>query len=81
MEVKNRFEALYDLEEKHTVNDLYTTMIEAQMDAAEKCIPKKGRKTCFVTSMMKKCHVLFEITFYAFFSLSHSFSSLFRITG
>ena len=43
VEVKNRFEALYELEEKHTVNDLYTTMIEAQMDAAEKCIPKKKR--------------------------------------
>ena len=43
MEVKNRFEALYQLEEKHTVNDLYTTMIKAQMDAAEKCIPKKKR--------------------------------------
>ena len=80
VEVKNRFEALYEIEEKHTVNDLYTTMIEAQMDAAEKCIPKKGRKTCFVTSMMKKCHLLFEIWFYAFFSLSHSCSSLFRIT-
>ena len=80
VEVKNRFEALYELEEKHTVNDLYTTMIEAQMDAAEKCIPKKERKTCFVTSVMKKCHVSFEIRFYAFFSLSHSCSSLFRIT-
>ena len=34
MEVKNRFEALYELEEKHTVNDLYTKMIKAQMDAA-----------------------------------------------
>ena len=43
MEVKNRFEALYQLEEKHTVNDLYTTMIEAQMNAAEKCISKKKR--------------------------------------
>ena len=28
VEVKNRFEALYELEEKHTVNDLYTTMIK-----------------------------------------------------
>ena len=43
VEVKNRFEALYQLEEKHTVNDLYTAMIKAQMDAAEKCIPKKKR--------------------------------------
>ena len=43
VEVKNRFEALYQLEEKHTVNDLYTTMIKAQMNAAEKCIPKKKR--------------------------------------
>ena len=43
VEVKNRFEALYELEKKHTVNDLYTTMIKAQMDAAEKCIPKKKR--------------------------------------
>ena len=43
VEVENRFEALYELEEKHTVNDLYTTMIKAQMDAAEKCIPKKKR--------------------------------------
>ena len=43
VEVKNRFEALYQLEEKHNVNDLYTTMIKAQMDAAEKCIPKKKR--------------------------------------
>ena len=43
VEVKNRFEALYQLEEKHTVNDLYTTMIKAQMDAVEKCIPKKKR--------------------------------------
>ena len=40
MEVKNRFEALYEFEEKYTVNDLYTTTIKAQMDAAEKCIPK-----------------------------------------
>ena len=43
VEVKNRFEALYQLEEKHTVNDLYTTMIKAQMDEAEKCISKKKR--------------------------------------
>ena len=43
VKVKNRFEALYQLEEKHSVNDLYTTMIKAQMDAAEKCIPKKKR--------------------------------------
>ena len=43
VEVKNRFEALYQLEEKHSVNDLYTTMIKAQMYAAEKCIPKKKR--------------------------------------
>ena len=34
VEVKNRFEALYEIKEKHTVNDLYTTMIKAQMDAA-----------------------------------------------
>ena len=38
------------------------------------------RKTCFVTSLMKQCHVLFEITFSAFFSLSHICSLLFRIT-
>ena len=34
VEVKNRFEALYEIKEKHTVNDLYTTMIKAQMDTA-----------------------------------------------
>ena len=52
---KNRFEALYELEKKHTVNDLYTTMINAHVDAAEKCIPKRkgvkktsalGERTC-----------------------------------
>ena len=32
--------ALYELEEKQTVNDLYTTMIKALMDEAEKCIPE-----------------------------------------
>ena len=43
MEGNNRFEALYELEEKHTVNDLYTTKINAPMDAAEKCILKRKR--------------------------------------
>ena len=40
---KNRFEALYELEKKHSVNDMYTTMINAHMDAAEKCIPERKR--------------------------------------
>ena len=34
VEVKNRFDALYEIKEKHTVKDLYTTRIKAQMDAA-----------------------------------------------
>ena len=34
VEVKNRFETLYEIKEKHTVKDLYTTRIKAQMDAA-----------------------------------------------
>ena len=38
MEVKNRFEALYEIKEKHTVNDLYTTMIKAQMDTAQRSV-------------------------------------------
>ena len=31
------------------------------------CNPSPFRKTCFVTSLMKQCHVLFEITFHVFF--------------
>ena len=31
------------MENKHTVNDLYTTIINAHMDSAEKCISKRKR--------------------------------------
>ena len=41
------------------------------------CNPSSFKKTGFVTSLTKQCHVLFEITFHmCFFSLSHICSSL-----
>ena len=43
------------------------------------CNPFPFRKTSFATSLKKRCHMLFEITFHVVcFSLSHICSSLFR---
>ena len=33
------------------------------------CNPSPFRKTCFVTSLTKQCHVLFEIAFHVFFCI------------
>ena len=44
------------------------------------CNPSPFRKSCLETSLTKQSHVLFEITFYVFFSFSHICNSLFRIT-
>ena len=43
------------------------------------CNPSPFRKTCFVTSLTKRCHVLLEITFHVFFR-GATFVALFKST-
>ena len=38
VEGKNRFEALYELEEKHTVNDLYTTIERKEREEGKRVL-------------------------------------------
>ena len=73
--ISNHTKQIYDL---HCLCNILVVKIPR----IKVCNPSPFRKTCFETSLTKqiKSHVLFQITFHVFFfSLSHIFSSLFRI--
>ena len=44
VEVKNRFEALYQDIENHAANDIYSALMEAHEGAATKYVPKRNGK-------------------------------------
>ena len=58
--ISNHTKRIYDL---HCLCNILLVKIHK----IKVCNPSPFRKTCFVMSLTKQCHVLFEITFHVFF--------------
>ena len=50
--VRNKFDTLQEISEKHTLNDEYENFITAHMETAAKCIPTKPRAKSSMESLV-----------------------------
>ena len=44
--VRNKFDTLHEISDKHTLNEEYENFVTVHIEAAAKCIPIKPRAKC-----------------------------------